>query len=788
MRRFEINQLVGNLRIVSVQKSDAGTYRCIASNKYGMSTAEATVKVVNNGEEIIENKQVQSISSKPIVNSVPSRPSVKQIGADKILLNWELIDSNTGMIIQSQQVLNSLAYFKVEYKTARKAKTTGGDKNVPTNIWLTIDEQIDPKKREYILTDLSKFETYRFRINAFYLNGELANSQASLRFRLENTWVAQVPTTTTNQSPKNIQPLSVNGVLNLSQLKVIITQVWAIASSSLGIRWRFSHQPVTKTNDNNSNFDGFYIYFRHISNEFVSTDTEGQVKINTARIPPIPINEYTRIKVPVNTRKTKSIIDSYMIENLVESSVYEIKMSCYNIIGDLCSFSEPIYGITLSQASSQQTSIENTEITSDDPPQSVSINTASANNHPLFITLGAVLAFLTLALGVFVVMCIIRHRQHKRLLAHIHNSSQKMTSSSCPTLIYEDSLRQNCQPRKHHLLDSKNFANSTQDSSSTNSQSMSTTASSMITPPHPIDKTATPSHMLLMNGSTVQAPPVPHLPPPNIYNSVILNPLSSCVDPNVPPLSPNTRMKQQASNQENFYHTLSALGNLPNYNQPQQQQSFNDESNPYSDYTTATLNFHAQLLLKQQQQQFFINTLKNMQKQQQFVTGEPRSPQIQHSMRRNGSVSSSKKSKKSSRRENRSDNQQAQIDQYNQELQMPPQLANNYYLLPRNQQQGQTGFNEINLLEAALHSQNSMGLLNPYLFNGYMPNLAFPSNHQQFMSGGAEGEPLMLNNLISNEPTVNTTTSNNNNNNNNIGMTIEEQEREPLNQSSELNC
>ena len=44
MRRFEINQ-VGNLRIVSAQKSDTGVYKCIASNEFGMATAEGYVTV-----------------------------------------------------------------------------------------------------------------------------------------------------------------------------------------------------------------------------------------------------------------------------------------------------------------------------------------------------------------------------------------------------------------------------------------------------------------------------------------------------------------------------------------------------------------------------------------------------------------------------------------------------------------------------------------------------------------------------------------------------------------------
>ena len=50
MRRFEINQLLGNLRIVSIQKSDSGVYKCIASNEFGMSTAEAYVTVKSSSE------------------------------------------------------------------------------------------------------------------------------------------------------------------------------------------------------------------------------------------------------------------------------------------------------------------------------------------------------------------------------------------------------------------------------------------------------------------------------------------------------------------------------------------------------------------------------------------------------------------------------------------------------------------------------------------------------------------------------------------------------------------
>ena len=117
MRRFEINQRLGNLRIVSVQKSDAGTYKCIASNEHGMATAEAFVNVANNGEPLSKLSPATATAAPsrtpPLSTPLASRPSIKQIAADRILLNWQLIDSVTGLVIDSPQTLNSVAYFKV---------------------------------------------------------------------------------------------------------------------------------------------------------------------------------------------------------------------------------------------------------------------------------------------------------------------------------------------------------------------------------------------------------------------------------------------------------------------------------------------------------------------------------------------------------------------------------------------------------------------------------------------------------------------------------------------------
>ena len=853
MRRFEINQLLGNLRIVSIQKSDAGIYKCIASNEYGMSTAEAFVKVVKSDNELAVGLK-QSIK-RPVASLVASRPSINQIGSDKILLNWQLIDSVTGLVVHAPDLLNTVAYFKVEYKTSRhNVRKVEVPQPPPTNVWLTIDEQVDPKKREYILTDLSKFETYRFRVMTFFLNGDLTNSHPSIRFRLEQTWTDVVTTSTV--------PIdSAVNELPLSRLKVQITQIWAIATSSLGLSWKI-YLPTNQVLNHTAlahKLNGFYIYYRRIGDNTNS--------VNPQAVPPMPIVNYTRIKVPVNNLNqmggAKSLVDSYMIENLEQASVYEIKMSCYNLIGDLCAFSEPLYGITLTQSDSMSKEYlgEPAEIT----PVILASPDKAKSNEILLAVLGTVLAVFSLVLVVFVVMCVVRHKEHKNLLAQLHNTSHKMTSSSCPTLIYEDSIRQNCQARSNYtakLIEANIFGNSnttnTTDTNSSNSQSMSTTTSSMATPPL-ISDTAAPSHMLLMNGNTVAVgsgglpppPPIPQVPPPQIFNgksdsatlnriNINMNPLNGYLDTTAP-MSPSTK----ATFQENFYHTLTTLGNLPQLNDESNTHHFHQNSqHQYADFHNTTLNLRAHLLLKQQQQQILLNTLKtlNMKQQQQqqqqqptyFNTtsavvaesNNPKSPTVA-SMRRNSSVSSSKKSKKSLRRdhstasqsneplnENISMQQLLHLQQHNQQQQ---QQQNNYYLLPRAQQQQQQQQQQLSsfLNQAPLQIYNDMDLLNLEvalnqnnisLFNGGNPNGAgiyLLNNQPNLIFSALQMQQQQQQQQLQQQHLINSPNPNMNaaecqmNEFSNVEqynqehseqlcaatpMTIEEQEREPLNE------
>lgn len=773
------------------------------------------------------------------------------------MLKWQIVDSLSGQSVESkEQLLSSIAYFKVEYKTNKQAQKA-------SNVWLTIGEQIDAKKREYILTDLSKFETYRFRITTFFLNGDLTNSHNSIKFRLEQTWS---PLSTVSSSASTVSVTTTASKLTvtefkLSQIKVHITQIWAIASNSLGLRWQAYlpsiHNP-NKTNDILlSKINGFYIYYRKINSQLnensvieASSDPTSSL-IDPSSVPSVPLYNYTRINVPLTSADSlKLMVDTYIIANLDQASQYEIKMTCYNLNGDLCSFSNNLYGLTLTQTTLQSTSAK-TQTTQDKP--SVLIEPQQDNktkqNEILFMILGCVLGILTLLLVIFIGMCVMRQRQHKMLLAQLHNTSQKLTSSSCPTLIYEDSLRNQNQHRQPNyaskLMEANLFANTTNDSNSTNSQSMSTTTSSMTTPPALIsaqtnNDNMTPSHILLLNGNTVSTtaiglqqppPPIPQNPPPSMTNNtstlnrinINLNPLNNYLDSM--PMSPNKQFTKQSSSatNENFYHTLTTLGNLPTANALDELNGSN-----YVDYNNTTLNLRAHLLLKQQQQQqqLLLNTLKqiNMQKQiNQFnlinensandLNSYAKSPSAS-SMRRNNSITSSKKSKKSLK-SNKNSTNSVQLEQQQQLLQVQQQQNKNYYLLPN--MLPQTGFisqpplintiyNEADLLniEAALN-QNSMSLLNPgqiYLlnqtqFNPFTQTLLQQQNIQKsqlsprnYQSDNDSNTPLIF-------PSVNTSmdkqhaetpiyetseTDEKDNHYASTGLMVEQQEKEPLQQ------
>ena len=694
MRRFEINQLLGNLRIVSVQKSDAGLYRCIASNQFGVSSGEAYVNVKSIEDE---RRQVKDDSV-----TISSRPSIHQIGSDKILLKWHLLNADTMRSIEHDHVDNQVAYFKVEYKTTNRHR-----QHMIADTWLTIDEQIDGRKREYILTDLAYNEVYRFRLNTFYVNGKMSYGQASAKFRINQSWQANGHETTSKMhqektlSSSSSSWFSASSEFKLKQIQVQIEQIWAVSSTSLGLKWNIL---IDNQNENDdfkiekknislylSKINGFYIYYRKIDQKTVKTKSNlDKNKINQNEnylhrvdsVPNVPLYNYTRINVPLIENQS---IDSYLIANLDQSAQYEIKMTCYNLNGDLCSFSNSIYGLTLTP---MDTNANNFKIKQHEQQQQHHQELLAKSKHSeiLFMILGAVLAVLSLLLTGFVFMCVMRNRQHKKLLAQLH-TSHKLASSSCPTLIYEDSLRQN--NRVNMYIAANN------DSNSTNSQSMSTTTSSITTPP-------TAEHMLLLNGNTVPAnsfvgmhpPPIPQVPPPQPGPNATINRINI----NMNPLNGYLEAKNHT---ENFYHTLTQLGNLPDKN---------DVAYTTNEYNNATINMR-NLIIKQQQQQqqqLLMNTLKNLNIQYQISDSKVRSPSVKRS--------SSKKNKKNKNIDKNeiTAHQQIQLQLQHQQHQQ----QQHYYLMPNCMPNCLPAqpivYNDLDLINAAFLNQNLLLLNNQH--------------------------------------------------------------------------
>ena len=473
--------------------------------------------------------------------------------------------------------------------------------------WTIIDEKIDGIKREYILTDLSPHESYRFRLNCFYKNSHQIHSPQSIRFKL-------IELTTSSSEARKSNSTNPADLL----IEIQILQVWALSDSSLALKWQLLKDDsleatTTTTTTNNSSYkqsiEGFYIYYRKLS------------ALNFDNIIPSQndADSYQLVKIP---NSQLHLVDTYIITNLDSISTYEIKMTCVGQNNRLaCETSNVVYGQTLNKSSNhppmdlgffavpQQKSNLNllTRLTT------LSMTTTHLNrqqNEYIFAILGVILFILILALGLFI-MCLIKYREHKRLLIKL-NTSQKLNSgSSCPTLIYDDCLRNLNQNNKllannqATLLNdnNSNFLNLL-NSVQTNSSTFNNTQTTLLSSSHP-----------------QPPPPIPNVPPPQITSSTLNRNVNLNVNP-IGYLDANTinfikqhQHQQQQQQQENFYHTLNF-----NHNNTNGQIIHHLNNN---DYTNATLNLRAQLLLKQNP--MIIDAINNNNNKSCLA-----SPQISH--------------------------------------------------------------------------------------------------------------------------------------------------------------
>jgi hypothetical protein len=468
-------------------------------------------------------------------------------------------------------------YFKIEYKTGLNNKK---------HDWTVIDEKIDSMKREYILTDLSPYENYRFRLNCFYKNTHQIHSPSSIRFKLVESIIK-------SNSSTIADPL---------QIEIQILQVWALSDSSLALKWQLLKDDSQDNSSYRQSIEGFYIYYRKLSAQDV---------LNFDNLMPqneVSIDNYQLIKIP---NSQLHLVDTYIITNLDSISTYEIKMTCVGQNNKLiCETSNVVYGQTLNKSNNNiamdlgffAVPQQKSDLIRVTTPQSILTSNQHLNkqNEYLYPILGAILIILILAFGIFSLMCIIKYREHKRLLIKL-NTSQKLNSgSSCPTLIYDDCLRNLNQNNKLLVASTALSANNNNNNNNTNTllndnNNFLNLLNSVQTNSSTFNNTQTT--LLSSNGNP--PPPIPNVPPPQITSTLNRNNINLNVNP-IGYLDANTinfikqhQAQLHQQQQENFYHTLN-FNNNNNTNNGQLMHQLNT-----NDYTNATLNLRAQLLLKQ---------------------------------------------------------------------------------------------------------------------------------------------------------------------------------------------
>ena len=349
--------------------------------------------------------------------------------------------------------------------------------------------------------------------------------------------------------------------------------------------------------------------------ELLNFDKQSQVEI--------PIENYQLIKIP---NSQLHLVDTYIITNLDSSSTYEIKMTFTGQNGKLvnCETSNTVYGLTLNKSQAQDIAAQLPQQfrTASPMGQMTTLsNQAQKQNEILFMILGIILGVLSLLLGIFVMMCVIRHKQHKRLLIKLNTSQKLNGGSSCPTLIYDDCLRnlnQNTNKSSAAAVNSNNLLNDALSGLTSTLNNNNNYVNLLNSAQNSTTFNNTQTTLLSTGGSSLQQPPpIPAVPPPHISSTLNRN-INLSVNP-IGYLDANTlnfikqqqAQIQQQHNQENFYHTL----NFNNNNGTLMHHHFNT-----NDYTNATLNLRAQMLLKQNPMIIeAINNNNSLQQQQRHI-------------------------------------------------------------------------------------------------------------------------------------------------------------------------
>ncbi|XP_071749386.1 interference hedgehog-like [Lepeophtheirus salmonis] len=213
-----LDQRSNHLYIHSVNNSHSGFYQCFIINIVNANYTVTLVRVLQNKNEghdynedyedyPLEVLQVDAATFLP-----PSKPNITQLSPDSAMISWD-INKDSELAI---------SFFKIQYREFHGKKRSE---------WKTLDEVIEPNKRNFEIIGLHSDRKYRFRIVAVYLNNDNQPGPLSKKFKFNKKLLR-------SKKPK-IAP--------------VITHLLPMSDTSLRIGWKMSSL---------ADIEGYFILYR----------------------------------------------------------------------------------------------------------------------------------------------------------------------------------------------------------------------------------------------------------------------------------------------------------------------------------------------------------------------------------------------------------------------------------------------------------------------------------------------------------------------------------------------
>ncbi|CAB4059487.1 PAN3 [Lepeophtheirus salmonis] len=213
-----LDQRSNHLYIHSVNNSHSGFYQCFIINIVNANYTVTLVRVLQNKNEghdynedyedyPLEVLQVDAATFLP-----PSKPNITQLSPDSAMISWD-INKDSELAI---------SFFKIQYREFHGKKRSE---------WKTLDDVIEPNKRNFEIIGLHSDRKYRFRIVAVYLNNDNQPGPLSKKFKFNKKLLR-------SKKPK-IAP--------------VITHLLPMSDTSLRIGWKMSSL---------ADIEGYFILYR----------------------------------------------------------------------------------------------------------------------------------------------------------------------------------------------------------------------------------------------------------------------------------------------------------------------------------------------------------------------------------------------------------------------------------------------------------------------------------------------------------------------------------------------